>query len=99
MCVCEPWKNSSKVEEGFQEEESEKRLTSMKKRTITDNENVVNQRCKTGRKSYMNGKLGGFTLTQQRMLEKIRYEIYLTDIINENVSNRRQQIEKPKYYL
>lgn len=50
MCVCEPWKHSSKMEEAFREEESEKRLTSMKKGNITDNENVVNQRCKTGRK-------------------------------------------------
>lgn len=50
MCICEPWNYSSKVEEVFQEEESENRLTSMKKGNITDNENVVNQRCKTGRK-------------------------------------------------
>lgn len=50
MCICEPWKNSSKVEEGFWEEESENRLTSMKKGNITDNENVVNHRCKTRRK-------------------------------------------------
>lgn len=30
MCICEPWNYSSKVEEVFQEEESENRLTSMK---------------------------------------------------------------------
>ena len=64
MCVCEPWKNSSKVEEGFREEESEKRLTSMKKGTITDNEKLMFYTdVKLEERGYRNGKSGRFTLT------------------------------------
>lgn len=55
MCVCEPRKNRSKVEEGFLEEENENRLASKKEGNITGSENAVDRRCKTGRKRLYEG--------------------------------------------
>lgn len=60
MCICEPRKNRSKVEEGFLEEENENRLASKKEGNITGSENAVDRRCKLEEKGYMKDKSGNF---------------------------------------